>query len=296
MLNFKTTMDFPSLSKRLNDALREDGAFRDVTTQLLKKYGDEPLIAELVAKKHGVFCGGFLIKPVFGQLDSRLKTTVFVKDGGTVRPGMKVARIRARARALLAGERVFLNLACHLSGVATFTRQFVTAVKGTGAHIVDTRKTTPLWRDLEKHAVFCGGGGNHRMSLSEAVLVKDNHLQILKRHGASPAEFFDSGAIRRPGIAFVEMEAATVEQVWDAICANVDAVLLDNMPVKLLKESIALICSARQARGTPLPLIEVSGGVSLQNVRRLAQLGVDRISVGALTHSAPALDLSLEVL
>ncbi len=296
MVDFQTMMSFPSLSARLTLALREDGAFNDVTTKLLKTYGDQSLSAILVAKAPGVFCGGFLAKSVFSQLDRRAKVSLLIKDGAAVRPGMKIARIRAKAKALLSGERVFLNLAGRLSGISTLTNHFVQAVKGTGACILDTRKTTPLWRDLEKHAVYCGGGGNHRMSLSDAVLIKDNHRQILQRKKVSPGDHFSARAIRRSGIDFVEMEADSVADVWDAIRADVDTVLLDNMPVKLLKESIALIRAARQARGTPLPLIEVSGGVTLKNVRQLAALGVDRISVGALTHSAPALDLSLEVL
>lgn len=289
-------MNFPALSKRLNDALNEDGAFHDVTTRLLKQLANRGLKANVVVKKQGVFCGGFLLAPVFSLLSRGVKTTILVKDGTSVRPGQVVARIAGPAHAVLAGERTFLNLACHLSGISTLTHAFVEAIKGTSAHILDTRKTTPLWRDVEKYAVYCGGGGNHRMSLSDAVLVKDNHLQLLAGQKISPVACFGPDNAKRKGLAFVEMEATTVEQVWDAVCANVDIVLLDNMPIKLLKESIDLIRAARQARGTPWPLIEVSGGVTLQNVRRLAQLGVDRISVGAITHSAPALDISLEVL
>lgn len=284
-------MKFSHLPRRLKEALREDGAFDDITTQLLG-FGSTVLQADLMAKKQGVFCGGFLMRPIFEQLAKKVQIRQFLADGKKVQPGTRIAHLRGPARALLAGERVFLNLACHLSGISTLTRRFVDEVRGTKAQILDTRKTTPLWRDLEKYAVLCGGGTNHRMSLSDAILIKDNHRQLLKRAGRRLA-------IRRPigkKATFLEIEAANLPEVWDAIMAKADAVLLDNMPVKLIKESIALIRSAQKAQKKAFPQIEISGGVTLQNVRGLARLGVDRISVGALTHSAPALDLSLEVL
>jgi len=276
-------MNFPSISTRLRAALREDGAFNDVTTRLLGSRARKSVRAEIVAKQQGVFCGSFLLKPLFQQLGSPVRTKILVKDGQAVRPAMRVATIIGPAQTVLAGERVFLNLAGHLSGVATLTRQFVQAVRGTNAKIVDTRKTMPLWRDLEKFAVKCGGGTNHRFSLADAILWKDNHWQLLNGQLKPPK--------KRGKLKFIEIEAASLPQVHAALMAQADIVLLDNMPVKLLKESIQLIRTAKRR-----PSIEVSGGVGLKNVRQIAQLGVDRISVGAITHSAPSLDISLEVL
>ncbi|MBV9080502.1 MAG: nicotinate-nucleotide diphosphorylase (carboxylating), partial [Elusimicrobia bacterium] len=187
---------------------------------------------------------------------------------------------------------------CHLSGIATLTSAFAGAVRGTGAKILDTRKTTPLWRDVEKRAVRCGGGENHRFSLSDAVLVKDNHWQAAAKSGRSISELYGPGSTvrrskKRP--AFVAIEATTHAQVWEAIKARADIILLDNMPLNRLKESLVLIRAARRALGTEKPWVEVSGGIDVRRAAELARLGVDRISVGALTHSAPALDISLEV-
>jgi nicotinate-nucleotide pyrophosphorylase (carboxylating) len=289
--------DYQRLSARLSSALAEDGARNDATTQLLPGYQRTPVSAVLLAKERGVFCGSFLFRPIFGALDPRFSVRILKRDGATVRPGDKIAVLRGRTGAILAGERIFLNLACRLSGIATLTRCFADKVRGTSARIYDTRKTTPLWRDLEKKAVVSGGGYSNRFSLSDAVLVKDNHLQAARRQGLNIADVFGRTAIRsRRRLKFVEIEAASLPDVRDALACEPDIILLDNMPVKLLKESIALIKSARTARGSSTPQIEISGGVTLSHVRTLARLGVDRISVGALTHSAPSLDLSLEVL
>jgi nicotinate-nucleotide pyrophosphorylase (carboxylating) len=200
--------------------------------------------------------------------------------------------ITAPLSAILAGERTFLNLACHLSGVATLTHRYVQAVKGSGAKILDTRKTTPLWRDLEKYAVTCGGGYNHRNALSDAILVKDNHVEAVRASGGALIDFYGKKQLAsvRKKLKFVEIEAKTLPEVMEAVACQPDVILLDNMSLARLKKSIVLIKKTSRKI-----LIEVSGGITLQKAKRLARLGVDRISVGALTHSAPVLDISLEV-
>lgn len=293
-------MQFTNLTNRLRLALKEDAAFSDATTlQIPSSFRMKRITAQVVAKETGILCGAFLLAPVFRLLDKNAQIQVKAKDGKRVRPKQVLAALKLKASALFAGERVFLNLATHLSGIATLTKAYVDAVKGTPAVILDTRKTTPLWRDLERYAVRCGGGRNHRATLKDAVLVKDNHLQFIRNLGLPIKEVFNKTLLTRWGIAkrlsFFEMEAADYQDVWEGIKARADIILLDNMPVKRIQGAITFIKAARTALSSDKPLIEVSGGITPQIAKRLASLGVDRISVGALTHSAPALDLSMEV-
>lgn len=279
-------------------ALAEDAVFSDLTTFAIPRIKKQPLNAVVIAKSAGIVCGSFLAPMIFDLLDRGARVRVLKKDGAQVKAGEPVATVRCAAPALLGGERLFLNLFCRLSGVSTMTRRFVESVRGTGASIVDTRKTTPLWRDLEKYAVKCGGGENHRFSLGDAVLVKDNHHQLLRARGLSVENVYGLSSPLRRGkkrASFIAIEAATLPEVWEAIKARPDIILLDNMPINRLKASIVFIKAAREALQTGKPLIEISGGVTLQNSHTYAKLGVDRISIGALTHSAPALDFSLEV-
>jgi nicotinate-nucleotide pyrophosphorylase (carboxylating) len=205
------------------------------------------------------------------------------RDGATVQPGGVAFEVRGPVRALLTAERSALNLLCHLSGIATLTRSWVDAVEGTGAHVRDTRKTTPGLRLLEKHAVRCGGGVNHRMALSDAALVKDNHVVAA---GGVAAAF---GAVRAawPDLD-VEVECDTVEQVHEAVAAGADLVLLDNMSLTDMRAAV----HACRAAGV---MTEASGGLRLDNARAVAETGVDHLAVGALTHSAPVLDLGLDL-
>jgi nicotinate-nucleotide pyrophosphorylase (carboxylating) len=205
------------------------------------------------------------------------------EDGDAVTAGRPVLEADGPVRALLTAERTALNLLCHLSGVATLTRTWVDAVEGTGARIRDTRKTTPGLRALEKHAVRCGGGTNHRRSLSDAALVKDNH--VVAAGGVAAA--FSAVRTRFPGLA-VEVECDTVAQVHEVLAAGADLVLLDNMPLDELRACVA----ACRERGV---LTEASGGLSLDRARPVAETGVDFLSVGALTHSAPVLDLGVDL-
>jgi nicotinate-nucleotide pyrophosphorylase (carboxylating) len=285
---------FLDLQRRFLQSLAEDGAFADLTTRAIG--GPRKTVSgRLVCKAEGVFCGASVIQPLLRRLDRRARVRLLAKDGSAVRKGSTLARLRASESAILAAERVILNLVCRLSGIATLTRRYVNAVAGTPAVILDTRKTTPLWRDLERLPVRAGGGSNHRFSLADAVLVKDNHWRLLDARGQSVAAVYGLEAPVRRTAAFVAIEAANRRQVWEAIKARADIILLDNMPENRIKEAVVMIRAARKAFGTSAPLIEVSGGITPEIAGRLSRLGVDRISVGALTHSAPALDISLEV-
>lgn len=269
-------------SARVREALEEDRAFNDITTLATVVPGHHARGA-LVARADGVVCGIPLALAAFHLLDAHVDIRVDAEDGTRVRRGDSVLFVSGSARGLLSAERVALNFLQRLSGIASLTARFVDAVAGTDARILDTRKTTPGWRALEKYAVRCGGGTNHRATLSDAVLIKDNHLAAC--HG-------DVGvAVQRarehaPKGVLIQVECDTVAQVRAAIAARADALLLDNMPAHALRESVAL------ARGHCWT--EASGGVTLESVRGIADTGVDRISIGGLTHSAPSLDLALD--
>jgi nicotinate-nucleotide pyrophosphorylase (carboxylating) len=261
-------------------ALAEDVGEGDVTTEATID-ADALGEAELVLKEPGVVCGLDVAEAVFRALDAELRFERLVEDGTLVGSATAVARVSGPLRAILTGERTALNFLGRLSGIATLTRRYVDAVAGTGAAILDTRKTTPGLRVLEKHAVAVGGGRNHRLGLDDGVLVKDNHL----RAAGSIREVVDR--LRAATHLPVEVECDTLEQVSEALAAGADALLLDNMRVDELRAAVSL------ARGRAR--LEASGGVSLDNVRAVAETGVDEISVGALTHSARSLDVSLEL-
>jgi nicotinate-nucleotide pyrophosphorylase (carboxylating) len=262
-------------------ALAEDVGEGDVTTEATV---DEDAIgtAELLLREPGVVCGLGVAEAVFRALDPDLRFEPLVDEGTSVPGGTAVARVRGPERGILIGERTALNFLARLSGIATLTRRYVDAVAGTGAAILDTRKTTPGLRALEKHAVVTGGGRNHRFGLDDGVLVKDNHL----RAAGSVATAVER--LRAATPLPVEVECDTLEQVSEALAAGADAILLDNMSLDELRGAVEL------ARGRAR--LEASGGVTLDNVRAIAETGVDEISVGALTHSARSLDVSLELL
>lgn len=280
-------------------ALREDlGDEGDWTTQALVAEEARGRAA-VVARQPGVVAGLPGVPIVLAETDPRLQWLPQAQDGHAVAPGARLGEIQGPARGLLAAERILLNLLGKLSGIATLTRRYVEAVSGTRARIYDTRKTTPGWRRLEKYAVGCGGGCNHRQGLDQAVLIKDNHLAL----GSQPADpgkrFTPAEAVRRARqfVAahaaardmVVEIEVDTLEQLDAVLPARPDIVLLDNMPPDQLRAAVA----RRDAAGHPI-VLEASGGVSLETVGAIAASGVDRISVGALTHSAVALDVGLD--
>lgn len=269
-------------AKLIRDALREDRADRDLTSRAVISAG---LRAEgaLVARAPGTVAGLPVALAVFRAVSAAVRVSPAVRDGTAVRRGRRLARCTGPLRALLAAERVALNLLGRLSGIATLTRRYVRAVRPFPVAILDTRKTTPLLRDLEKYAVRCGGGRNHRRSLADGVLIKDNHLAAAGSAGLAVR------LARRTGARLVEVEADALPQVREALDAGADIILLDNMRVPAAGRALALI------RRRPGVRAEISGGVTLANVRRYARLKPDAISIGALTHSAPALDVSLDI-
>lgn len=244
--------------------------------------------AEIVAKGEVVVAGVDVAVEVFKRVDPDVTASVLVRDGQAVKPGGVILRLEGPLRGILTGERTALNFLGRLSGVATLTRRFVNAVGGVGAEIQDTRKTTPGWRVLEKEAVRAGGGANHRMGLYDMVLVKDNHLAAAGGVRAAVER------VRRENLDGlpVEVEVRTLEELEEVLALGVGRILLDNMEPETMAEAVRRI----RALGLRRPMVEASGNVTLESVRRVAETGVDIISVGALTHSAPVADLSLRVI
>jgi nicotinate-nucleotide pyrophosphorylase (carboxylating) len=262
-------------------ALAEDVGRGDVTTEATVDE-DATCTGGLLLKEAGVVCGLPAVEAVFCALDADVSFEVPATDGERFTEPTALARISGRTRAVLTGERTALNILGRLSGIATLTSRFVDAIEGTGAEILDTRKTTPGLRALEKYAVRCGGGRNHRFGLDDGILVKDNHLRAAG--GLRPAV----ERLRAAGTGLpIEVEAETLDHVREALAAGVEQILLDNMPPALMREAVELV----DGRAT----LEASGGVSLDTVREIAETGVDFVSVGALTHSARSLDVSLEL-
>ncbi len=267
----------------IDRALAEDVGDGDLTTQAFIPDGHRT-VARIFAKEAAVVAGTETARAVFARLDPSLRIEIVAADGTFLQPGDTILTLVGATRAILTGERVALNFLQRLSGVATLTRRFVEAVAGTGATILDTRKTTPGLRLLEKAAVRAGGGRNHRLGLHDAVMVKDNHLLA----GPDLVEVLRELRARRPDLR-LELEADTSEQVRRfATWPEVDVILLDNMDPAEMRACVAL--------RRPGLKFEASGGVNLGTVRTIAETGVDYVSVGQLTHSAPAVDLSLELL
>jgi len=267
------------------DYLKEDLGRGDLTTQATVRGGARGR-GRFLAKEEFILCGLEIAEAVFTALDGSIQLESRVYDGEKLSAGSEFAIVEGPAAVLLTGERTALNLLQRLSGVATLTRAYVDKIEGTGAKIVDTRKTTPGLRILEKYAVTVGGGFNHRFGLDDGVLIKDNHIAL-------------AGGVRRaiemarnevPHLLKIEVEVSNQSQLREAIAAEADVIMLDNMSLEETQQSVELI--RMQA---PHAIIEVSGGVSLESVRGMAECGVDLISVGAITHSARAVDISLKI-
>ena len=273
------------IAEFVRSALAEDIGAGDVTSLATIPEGTIARAA-MVARVDLVAAGLDLAETAFRELSNDVRIERQAADGDVRSAGSTLLEITGPAVAILGAERVALNCVQHLSGVATLTAAFVRAVAGTGARILDTRKTLPGWRRLEKYAVRCGGGTNHRQGLSDLVLIKDNHLAALAGAAPNPVSAAVSRARGRFPYLKVEVEADTLDQVRLALDAGADIVLLDNMTLGQLREAVAL-CRGRA-------LTEASGGVRLDTVRAIAETGVDFISVGALTHSAPAVDIGLD--
>ena len=266
-------------------ALEEDRAFDDATT--LATVGEDLVgRARFVARQAGVAAGFPVAAEVFRQIDERVRLEQLVPEGGKFDAGETLAVAEGPVRALLQGERVALNFVQRLSATATMTRRYVDAVAGTKAQILDTRKTTPGLRDLEKYAVRCGGGTNHRRDLAAMAMIKDNHREALAREGRSLADGVAAIRARRPGIE-VEVEVDSLDEIDAALKGRPEWILLDNMPPAEMAEAVRRVAGRAK--------LEASGGITLETVRAAAESGVDAISIGALTHSAVALDISLEL-
>ena len=266
----------------IETALREDIGAGDITTTATVDKKAEGS-AEIIVKEGLIVAGILIAEAVFKTVDAGIAFKAFVKDGESVKKGKTIARISGRLSSLLAGERVALNFLQRLSGIATLTSYFVAKVKGCRAKILDTRKTTPGLRILEKYAVRMGGGFNHRFGLCDGILIKDNHIAAV----GSIMEAVLRARENIPHNMLIEVEAKDLDEVRDAILAGADVIMLDNMKPAVMKQAVKII--GKKA------LIEASGGVNLQNVMVIAKTGVDFISVGALTHSARAVDISMEV-
>jgi nicotinate-nucleotide pyrophosphorylase (carboxylating) len=271
----------------LNSFLKEDIGVGDITTNSIVPAAQRAR-GEVVAKAPLVLAGMDLFVEVFKLLDPVARAEVHQRDGEELKPGDVPARISATARVLLSGERVALNLLQRLSGVATLTRRYVQAVEGTKAWILDTRKTMPGLRAFDKYAVRVGGGHNHRNDLGVAVLIKDNHIRLAG--GVSPA--LEAVQVARERAEWIEVEVTNLAELQAALGHGPDVIMLDNMPPTLVRE-----CVQEVRKGDPVGKIrmEASGGITLENVRQFAEAGADWISVGALTHSAPAVDISFEI-
>jgi nicotinate-nucleotide pyrophosphorylase (carboxylating) len=270
----------------IKNALREDGAWADITT-LSTVPEEQWASASIIAKQVGVIAGLQLAAETFHVFDEQITVERWVVDGASVKAGEGVASLRGPARSILSAERVALNFLGRLSGIATVTAHCVRAVEGTKARILDTRKTTPGLRALEKEAVRMGGGQNHRFGLSDGVLIKDNHIKA----AGGIAQAVAAARKMAPHLLKIEVECETLAEVQDALQAGADGVLLDNMSLEMMRNAVALI-----QREAPLVLIEASGNIGIDSERlaAVAATGVDFISLGALTHSAPNFDVSLE--
>lgn len=273
----------------VNLALREDRAREDITTKSLVGRLDVST-ADIIVKEDAVVCGLIVAKRVFQKLDGTIRFHPFCRDGQRVKKNTTIVSIRGKTRALLAGERVALNLLGHLSGIATTAYRFVRAVAPYRVQILDTRKTTPGLRDLEKYAVRCGGGWNHRRDLSEMVLIKDNHRLVLKDGKKTLREMIVH--LKKTVKKLIEVEVDDLNEFIQVLAARPDMILLDNMNEDQIRTAVRL---RKKIKGRGIPLLEASGGITFQNVRRIARTGVDRISIGALTHSHKSIDISMEL-
>lgn len=273
----------PDIKRLIQNAIEEDRVHHDITTKTLidKKQISS---AYILTRQDAIGCGFEIVKTIFKTVDPRVKIAAYYKDGSALKKNEPVVFLHGATRSLLSAERVALNFLGHLSGIATLTQQFVQAIKPYKTKILDTRKTTPGLRALEKYAVKCGGGENHRRDLSDMILIKDNHL-LSKTYSLAETV----AIVRKKTKKEIEVEVDTLEQFKEILPQNPDMILLDNMSLGEMKQAVAL-----KRKNRAKTLLEASGGVNLKTVKNIAATGVDRISVGQLTHSAPVVDFSLE--
>ena len=276
----------PEVLHLIDSALAEDQAFNDPTTQALVPAGVEG-IGRLRAKAEGVLAGVDVALEVFRRIDSALTTNVLIEDGASLVPGVDIAVVEGEASSILRAERTALNFLQRMSGIASDTNRYVQAVEGTRSRIVDTRKTAPGHRFLDKYAVRMGGGHNHRFHLADGILVKDNHIQALRSQELGLKEVIQLAIARASHTIKVEVEVESLAEVEEAAEAGAHIIMLDNMSVEMMAQAVEII----EGRA----VVEASGGINHRNVRAIAETGVDLISIGALTHSTTALDVSLDL-
>ncbi|WDH79739.1 carboxylating nicotinate-nucleotide diphosphorylase [Microbacterium esteraromaticum] len=274
------------LERTVRAALEEDAPWGDITSTALLP-DEAAATADLIAREDGVFSGGDVFSAAFRLTDSAVQVDGLVSDGARFVAGDVLATVTGPARSVLTAERVALNFTQRMCGIATLTARYVDAVAGTGVRIADTRKTTPGLREFERHAVLSGGGSNHRRSLSDAVMAKDNHLAVLQASGQDLASALRAGLARLPHTTHVVIEVDRLDQIAAVLEGGADTVLLDNFSLDDLRAGVQMLSGRAVA--------EASGGVTLDTVRSIAETGVQVISVGALTHSARALDLGLDL-
>lgn len=276
----------PEVYGLIDAALTEDQTFSDPTTGLLVA----PEIqgkGMLRAKASGVLAGVDVASAVFQRVDRGLEVQVLLADGCSLSPGDEIARVGGSAASILRAERIALNFLQRMSGIASDTNRYVRAVQGCRARIVDTRKTVPGHRYLDKYAVRMGGGHNHRMNLADGILIKDNHLEALRSREIGLGQVVQLALARASHTIRVEVEVETLEQLREALDAGAHIVMLDNMPIETMRQAMSMVNGRA--------VVEASGGINLETVRAVAETGVDLISVGGLTHSAHALDISLDL-
>ena len=273
-------MDY-SLKELIEKALAEDLGPGDVTSEATIP-ADSTSLAVILAKQDLILAGIDIAPEVFRNLDQGIRFIPLAKDGDMINAGTEIARLSGNTRALLAGERVALNLLQHMSGIATLTARFLDKVKGLKTVVLDTRKTLPGLRQLEKYSVRMGGGKNHRMGLYDMILIKDNHIKA-----AGSITNAISSVRKKTSNLRIEVEAKTLDEVREALAVKTDIIMLDNMPPDMMREAVKLIAGRA--------LVEASGNVTLETVRHIAETGVDFVSSGSLTHSAPAADISMKI-
>jgi len=270
------------VKKIIEKALSEDIGLGDVTSEATIP-GGSTSTAEILAKQDLVLAGLDVSLEVFHFLDAAIQFTRFAQDGDKIKSGKVIARVSGSTRVLLAGERVALNFLQHMSGIATLTSKYVEQLKGLKAQALDTRKTLPGLRQLEKYAVRMGGGTNHRFGLYDGVLIKDNHIKA----GGSITKAIESARRNAHHLLKIEVETKTLDEVREALAAKADIIMLDNMPLDMIREAVKLINGQ--------VLAEASGNVTFETIREIGETGVDFISSGSLTHSAPAADISMKI-
>ena len=276
----------PDVRNLIDQALVEDQAFNDPTTSAIIR-PDLNGLAVIKSKSDGVLAGVGVSLEVFRRLDPQLRTEALLKDGTDLSPGDSIARVEGHAGSILRGERTALNFLQRMSGIATETSRYVKAVQGLKAKIVDTRKTAPGLRYLDKYAVRAGGGINHRLNLADGILVKDNHIAALRSQGSGLKETAKLALERAPHTIKVEVEVTNLEELQETLEAGAHIIMLDNMSLEDMRRAVEMVNGKA--------VVEASGGINLETVRAVAETGVDLISVGGLTHSVNALDISLDL-